>query len=98
MLRHDAERATDTLARADGAAFASVRARVPADYVELPKDYAPFSPFSDGGLLLHSGRFQACAGPCADAAAPFAQSMSVAVPIGAHAIVDGQVVRSARAD
>ena len=35
-------------------------------YRHLSKDYAPFSPFSDGGLLFHSGRFFACADECAD--------------------------------
>ncbi len=50
----------DVIHRIDGARFSSVEVIVPATYVSLPKDYAPFSPFSDGGLLVHSGRFQAC--------------------------------------
>ena len=35
------------------------------DYSVLPKDYAPFSPFGDGGMLFHTGRLFACAGHCA---------------------------------
>ena len=35
-------------------------------YSVLPKDYAPFSPFGDGGMLFHTGRLFACAGHCAD--------------------------------
>ncbi len=50
----------DIVTRTDGEKFSSVEILVPATYVPLPKDYAPFSPFSDGGLLIHSGRFQAC--------------------------------------
>ena len=29
-------------------------------YSRLPKDYAPFSPFGDGGMLFHTGRLFAC--------------------------------------
>ena len=34
-------------------------------YSVLPKDYAPFSPLGDGGMLFHTGRMFACAGACA---------------------------------
>lgn len=54
--------------RQDGRAFRAVRLQVPPAYVELPADYAPFSPFGDGGLLAYSGRFLACAGPCVEGA------------------------------
>lgn len=50
----------DVISRTNGGEFSSVEILVPATYVPLPKDYAPFSLFSDGGLLIHSGRFQAC--------------------------------------
>lgn len=33
-------------------------------YVSLPKEYAPFSPFSDGGMVLYSGRFFVCPDRC----------------------------------
>ena len=56
------------IVRKDGRAFASVAARLPARYVGLPKDYAPFSPFSDGGVLIYTGQFHACpeAATCGD--------------------------------
>ena len=36
-------------------------------YTNLPKDYAPFSPYSNGGLLIHTGRFFACIDSCTEA-------------------------------
>lgn len=35
-------------------------------YKHLGKDYAPFSPFSNGGNAFHSGRLFACANTCKD--------------------------------
>lgn len=58
----DAER----LRRKDGQAFDDARVTVPAAYRDLPSDYAPFSPFGDGGMLAYSGRFFACPTECAD--------------------------------
>jgi hypothetical protein len=49
----------------DGSAFRGASFDVPPVYMPLDKDYAPFSPFGDGGLLIHSGRFHACPGDCA---------------------------------
>ncbi len=83
----------DVIRRSDGGAFSMVNVLVPATYVPLPKDYAPFSPFSDGGLLIHSGRFQGCAtaklqventcdGPWL---------MKITPPKGMHIIVEGQL-------
>lgn len=52
--------------RADGRPFQNVTFTIFIDYRALPKSYAPFSPFSQGGALVHSGQFQACtAAPCA---------------------------------
>ena len=50
--------------RKDGAEFKTLRIRMSAEYRVLPNDYAPFSPFGDGGMLFHTGRFFACAGVC----------------------------------
>ncbi|WP_390551673.1 hypothetical protein [Qipengyuania sp. MTN3-11] len=51
--------------RADGRPFTAVSFVIPIDYRELPKSYAPFSPFSEGSTLIHSGQFHACpAAPC----------------------------------
>jgi hypothetical protein len=54
----------EVIRRRDGRPFAAVAVSLTPDYVDLPKDYAPFSPFSDGGLLFHSGRFFACPDRC----------------------------------
>jgi hypothetical protein len=51
--------------RIDGRPFDRVALTIPIDYRALPKSYAPFSPFSDGSTLIHSGQFHACvAAPC----------------------------------
>lgn len=50
--------------RRDGAPFRTVTLEMPAAYRVLPKDYAPFAPFGDGGLLFHTGRLFACGGEC----------------------------------
>jgi hypothetical protein len=42
------EDGTDVLRRQDGSAFSNTSLTVPARYVALPKEYAPFSPYSDG--------------------------------------------------
>lgn len=55
----------EAVRRIDGQTFRTVGFHLSATYVALPKDYAPFSPFSDGGMLVHSGRFFACAEACA---------------------------------
>lgn len=52
--------------RRDGGAFTDLVAEIDARYRELPRNYAPFAPFSDGGLLVYTGFFHACAdAPCA---------------------------------
>lgn len=52
--------------RSDGRAFSTLSFRLRARYREVPKNYAPFSPYSDGSLLIYTGQFHACAtGPCA---------------------------------
>ena len=55
----------ERIERADGARFSAIGFRIAQRYRPLPKSYAPFSPFSDGGMLIHSGQFHACtAAPC----------------------------------
>lgn len=82
----------EVLRRRDGRAFERVALAMPPRYVQLEKDYAPFSPFGDGGLLIHTGRLHACADTCAgDSARRW--RIRVSPPEGAHAIVAGAVVR-----
>lgn len=51
--------------RIDGQPFRRIAFVIAIDYRALPKSYAPFSPFSEGSALVHSGQFHACvAAPC----------------------------------
>ena len=52
--------------RTDGQPFSEIRFGVPPRYRDLPKDYAPFMPFGDGGRLFYTGRMFACGGECPD--------------------------------
>ena len=54
----------EAVRRKDGAEFTTLRIRMSAEYRVLPNDYAPFSPFGEGGVLFHTGRFFACADVC----------------------------------
>lgn len=51
------EQGKEVVRRKDDTSFHKVSFELTPTYVNLPKDYAPFSPFSDGGMLFHSGRF-----------------------------------------
>jgi hypothetical protein len=82
------EGGVDLLRRKDRGSFLTASAIVAARYAALPKEYAPFSPYSDGGTLIYSGQFHACAtgSDCpSDARFPF----RVAPPQGKHLIVEG---------
>lgn len=59
----------ERLRRMDGHPMKEATVSLPATYRDLPMDYAPFSPFGDGGLLAYTGRFFACPSECADDAA-----------------------------
>lgn len=87
----------DVIRRRDGAPFRQARFTAPARYAPLPKDYAPFSPFTDGGLLIYSGRFHACAGldECAPTAAGEGVQWPVTIvaPRGARIIVKGRAYK-----
>lgn len=91
LLRHNAEDGTDRLFRLDGAPFGRVSVSMPARYRVLPKEYAPFSPFSDGGLLLHTGRLQVCEETCPEDDSTWSQRMSLSGWQGAHVIEGGSV-------
>lgn len=56
--------------RADGKPFSSLRFIIPIRYRALPKSYAPFSPFSEGSALIHTGQFHACLTIPCDGMAP----------------------------
>ncbi|MBL8245699.1 MAG: hypothetical protein JNL89_15985 [Rhodanobacteraceae bacterium] len=80
----------EVVRRKDGSEFTAVAFRMLPRYLALEKDYTPFSPFSDGGLLIHSGRFHACPGPC-EAFEGASARIRVQPPEGAHVIVHGKV-------
>ena len=82
----------DMVRRKDGAPFSVVDIIVPATYVPLPKDYAPFAPFSDGGLLIHSGRYQWCPTTAveADGACDGPWLMQITPPNEAHILLNGE--------
>lgn len=55
----------ERIERTDGRAFTRITFQIPTRYRSLEKSYAPFSPFSDGGLLVYTGHFQTCTAlPC----------------------------------
>lgn len=77
-FRWIAEGDGERLERRDGRPFTQVAFTVAQRYRSLIKSYGPFSPFSDGGLLVYSGHFHACTTlPCT---AQKAVSMTIAAP------------------
>lgn len=54
----------ETIKNRDSTPFVQATFLLTPTYNNLPKDYTPFSPFSDGSMLFHSGRFFACANQC----------------------------------
>lgn len=79
----------ETVLRTDGQSFSEVSFRLPASYTPLPKEYAAFSPFSDGGMLLHSGRFFACAEHCGPELNSW--TLTLKAPEGEQIIVAGKL-------
>lgn len=76
--------------RKDGVHFRTVRFRMSPTYSVLPKEYAPFSPFSDGGMLFHTGRFFACQDRCPDDAS---WSMYLWAATEDRIILDGKALK-----
>ena len=81
----------EVVRRTDGEPFDHAAFRMAPRYKVLEKDYAPFSPFGDGGMLVHTGRFHICAPACEGGES---YTVSLQPPAGAHAIVHGKVVPS----
>ena len=77
------------LTRKDGSKFTEVSLNLTPTYKHLSKDYAPFSPYSDGGALIYTGRLFACIDTCHDDVNQWKFSMQV--PEGEHMIIDGKV-------
>lgn len=75
----------------DGSTFNRAVFELTPVYTPLPKDYAPFSPYSDGGILVHSGRFFACVDACQDETNGW--SVTVVIPKADHMVVSGKIYR-----
>jgi hypothetical protein len=88
------EQGADFLRRKDRAVFQTTSLTVPARYVPQAKEYAPFSPYSDGGTLIYSGQFQVCTGaaPCPSDSR---WQIHVVPPPGRHLVLAGAVHHSA---
>lgn len=46
-------------------------------YIHLPKDYMPFMPYTDGGMVVYTGRFFVCANQCDGSQQKWAFHLSV---------------------
>ncbi len=77
------------LYRKDGSSFENVELTLTPTYKNLSKDYAPFSPYSDGGVLIYTGRLFACIDECTDKVNDWRISMNV--PQEEHLIVNGEI-------
>ena len=77
------------LRRKDRKAFSQVSVILTPTYKHLSKDYGPFSPYSDGGMLIHTGRLFACAENCDDDIN--AWKVTLTAPEGEHIIVNGKL-------
>lgn len=80
------------IAKKDRTEFKAVELSLTPTYKHLSKDYAPFSPFSDGGLLFHSGRFFACVDTCDHEINSW--NITLEIPDGEHGIVNGHIFKS----
>ena len=61
-------------------------------YKHLGKDYAPFSPFSDGGNAFHSGRLFACANACTEGDNKW--QLTLNVPSDEHIVLNGKLTKN----
>ena len=76
------------LKRKDNKKFRKVSILLTPTYKQFSKDYAPFAPYTDGGMLLHSGRFFACVNSCDQS--PNHWEISLSIPDEDHMLVDGK--------
>lgn len=75
-----------------GKSFSAVSFALTPTYKHLGKDYAPFSPFSDGGNAFHSGRLFACANTCTEEDNKW--HLTLNVPSDEHIVLNGKVMKS----
>ena len=82
----------DVIKHINGEKITSFSFHVPMTYTHLPKDYAPFMPYRENGVLIHSGRFQTCLSVCESDEAQKVFPMSFLVPETEHIILFGEVL------
>ena len=75
-----------------GKSLSTVSFLLTPTYKHLGKDYAPFSPFSDGGNTFHSGRLFACANACTEEDNKW--HLTLNVPSDEHILLNGKVMKS----
>lgn len=91
-LAIDSETDQEYIARVDGNSFNSVAFQLTPSYVMLRKDYAPFAPFSDGGVGWFSGRFKVCPESCSSALR-FTYDFSMQAPLSDYIRLPGESAR-----
>ncbi|WP_296816468.1 hypothetical protein [Brevundimonas sp.] len=84
----------EVLRRRDGAAFLQAEVTLLPRYRELPMDYAPFSPFGDGGMLAYTGRFFACPQVCGG---DERWAVTLAADPSLNVLVNGEITRGSAA-
>lgn len=87
------ENKKEYIAKKNRSDFEKVAFTLTPTYKHLSKDYAPFSPFSDGGMLFHSGRFFTCIDSCENVTNSW--KFTVNIPNGEHVILNGKLIKSA---
>ncbi|HVZ35256.1 MAG TPA: hypothetical protein VG963_22675 [Polyangiaceae bacterium] len=78
----------DLVRRKDRAPFQTASLAVPARYIAQAKEYPPFFPYSDGGLLIYTGQFHSCPAP-SGCGSDERWQIEVTPPRGSHLLVDG---------
>ena len=77
------------IVRKDAKAFDLTEFTLTPTYKPLAKDYGPFSPYSNGGLTFHSGRFFACINECDNDLNQW--HLTLYIPKGEHLIANNNI-------
>jgi len=83
----------DVIKRTDGTSFDTAAFNIPMKYTTLPKDYAPFMPYRETGMLIHSGRFHVCLQKCDDENREQVFPMKVVAHISESLILLGETLK-----
>ncbi|MBT0587049.1 hypothetical protein [Alteromonas oceanisediminis] len=80
------------LQKKNGRSFSNASVHLTPTYKHLVNDYAPFSPYSDGGTLVYTGRLFACDSECGEDVDLW--KITVEVPPEDLIIVNGDILSS----